>query len=249
MAAVRFLPRLLNAHGKFAGPEHLRSLLTLPGNPEYISFWDDFLGTGAGTWPASQHWSYPATIGTGTEVIAVVTAAIGGVLTMTTGGNSGDGAYQALGLHWRGTEGIYFIARAKLTAATTAKFEIGLSDSITGEGVVATKATPTFTGTDGAVFVYDTVDDTNVTFITANGGVVGANVDKGGLTLTDYHVFEVVVQGGFASGYIDGRYIGGGAISTTAPLTPLVGVTTRVAATRTLSVDYIGCIGPRAAVA
>ena len=249
MAATRFLPRRLDtAFSRLAGPESLKSILALGGGPEYVSYWDDFVGSPSGTWPDTANWSYPATVGTGTEVIGV-TAARGGTLTCTTANTSGNGAYQYLGLNWRGTEGIYYVCRAKIDNVATAKFEIGLSDSLTGEGVVATKATPTFTATDGAVFVFDTADDTNVTFITANAGVVGANVDSSFTVVNDtFFIVEIVAQGGFAAGYLNGQYVGGGAITATAALTPGVGATTRAAATRTLTVDYQGCIGPRNAI-
>lgn len=47
MPAVDFLPRrLYNAFSKagFAS-EPLKGLIALQGNPEYVSFWDDHIGT------------------------------------------------------------------------------------------------------------------------------------------------------------------------------------------------------------
>ena len=248
---ARFLPR--NLRGAWdrlssgAGADNLKNLLALGGNPNYISYWDDFVGQSAGTWPASQHWGYPATVGTGTEVIGIGSAAFGGTMTLTTGANSADSAGQKLSLSWRGTEGIYFCARAQLDTITTAKFEIGLADAITGDtGMVATKATPTHTGTAYACMVLDTNDDANVTFISAAAGATGANTDwSGTLVAATYIDIEIVGRGAFCSGYINGQYVGGGAITATTLLTPYAFVLTRTTSTRLLTVDYMGCIGPR----
>ena len=247
--AIRFLPQRLDvAFSRMAFPEHLKALIALQGGPEHVAYWDDFVGSPTGTWPSNANWMYPATVGTGTEVIGI-TAGLGGTLTCTTGGTSGNGAYQHVGLNWRGTEGIYYACRFKVDSAATVKFELGLTDSITNEGAINAKASPTFTATDAAVFCFDTVDDTNLTFMTVNAGAAGANTDMGTTpTLTSYNIAEIRVQGGFASGYINGQYVGGGALTTTAPLTPYVGCTTRTGSTRTLTVDWQACVGPRFAV-
>ena len=246
MPRVKFLPRRLDmAMSRLARSENIKDLLVHTVNPAYTVWADDFVGSPTGTWPANANWMYPATVGTGTEVIGI-TAALGGTLTCTTGGTSGNGAYQYVGRNWRGTDGIYFIARVKIDDITTSKFEVGLTDSITNEGAIATKATPTFTASDCAVFVRDTSDDTNLTFITAAGGTVGANADATFTVASDtYMTLEIVVQGGFASGYVNGALVGSGAVTATTTLTPGFGATTRAAATRTLTVDYGVCVGPK----
>jgi hypothetical protein len=234
--------------GMGAGATNMKTLLAASiANPAYVVYFDDFLGQSAGTWPASANWGYPATQGVNTEVIGITATGANGLLTLTTAGASGDGAYQNVGRHWNGTRGFYMIAKANMTTITTAKFEIGMVDSITTAEAIATKATPTFNMTAGAVFCFDTNDDTNVTFITATGGVVGANADATNFTLvagTDA-IFEIIGAGGQATGYINGQMIGAGAITAATALTPYFGVTTRVAATRSLVMDYVGCIGPR----
>jgi hypothetical protein len=248
MADINFLPRRANrAWGRFAdGSEALKTMLALQGNPGYASFWDDFIGDSAGTWPASANWGYPATVGVNTEVIALA-GGLNGLLTLTTAGSSGDGAGQGVGLHWNGDSGVYFIARAKLDTLATSKFEIGLTDSVADEGgAVDTKATPTFTATDCAVFVRDTTDDTNVTFVTNGGSVADANADWSGTFAADtFYIFEVVVQNNIASGYINGQLVGSGGIEGGNLLTPWAMVETQTAATRTLTLDYWGCTGPR----
>ena len=250
---ARFLPRnLRNAWGRLAsgaGADNIKNLLALAGNPDYISYWDDFLGQTAGTWPADANWGYPATNGTGTEVVGITATSFGGALTLTTGASASDSALQKVGRHWRGTEGIYYIAKFNLDDVTTAKFEVGLSDAITGDtGMVATKATPTHTGTAYAVMCFDTTDDTNVTFISAAAGVTGANSDWTGTLVSGTDIIvEIVVRGAFCSGYVNGQLVGGGAITATTILTPHLMVLTRTTATRAIAVDYQGCIGPRAA--
>src|SRR3990167_11100279 len=120
MPATDFLPRrLYNAFSRGGFPnDSLKGLLALQGNPEYVSFWDDFLGTRGGTWPAST--PYAAVVGTGVPVIGI-TQAINGTMTLTTGAKANASAGQGLGLDWSGDDGFYFIARVKLDTITSAK--------------------------------------------------------------------------------------------------------------------------------
>src|SRR3990167_3628956 len=200
MADIDFLPRRLDrAFDRLAFPEAAKALFAMQqGNPAYVPFWDDFVGDTAGTWPADANWGYPATVGTGTQVLAPG-ALLGGALELTTGANADDSAGQALGLHWRGDNGIYFIARAKIDDITSSKFELGMVAAITGDtGAVATKATPTFQATIGAncaVMVFDTADDTEVTFV-SNGGTTDGNADATFFDIANdtYFILEIVVQ-------------------------------------------------------
>lgn len=230
--------------GSHGSAEHALHAFSL-SNPTYCNYFDHFMGQSAGTWPASANWGYPATVGTGTEVIGIKAGSKGGQLSIATGSSQDDSAYQSVGLHWTGTDGFYFIAKFQIDVITTLKFEAGMVDSITTNGAVATKATPTFNMTTGAVVCFDTTDDTNITFITAAGGVVGANADSAiALAAATNFIVEVVGVGGVASGYINGNYIGGGAITAATALTPYIGVTTRTTAVKTMLVDYMGCTGP-----
>ena len=230
----------------------LKGLIALQGNPEYVSFWDDFLGTRSGTWPAGT--PYAATVGTGTEVIGL-TQAVGGTMTLTTGVAGSDSAGQGFGLNWSGDRGFYFIARCKLaTRITDVKFEVMMTDSVSDDGAVALKATPTFTATDCAGFVYDTTDDTNVTFV-SNGGSVDGNADATFTIVNDtYFVVELVgrgptdATGDNVAGFLNGQLIGSGNINGAAPLTPWFYVEDlATSAATTFTVDYWGCIGPRVA--
>lgn len=239
MAGTDWLPRRVDrAFDRLASSDPEKNLLAMmPGNPRFLNWWDDFVGD-------SLDARYQASFGTGTEVQGI-TAAGGGTATLTTGTTSGDSCGLTLGLHWTASEQIYFIARAKIDNIATSKFEIGLSDGIARDGVVNVKATPTFNATNGAVIIRDTTEDTATTFITANGGAVGANVDSTIAAVADtYFIVEIVVKGGFASGYINGNLVGGGAIASSAVLTPHALVTTRTTATRTLTIDYWGITSP-----
>lgn len=253
MVAGLYLPRKLDRAFAEMGEtsERVKALLTLHGSPEYVSYWDDFLGDSAGTWPASANWGYPATAGTGTEVITLEASA-GGVLLLTTGANASDSAGQGVGLHWTADNGFYFITRFQLDTLASSKFEVGMTDALTDDaGAVDTKATPTFTATDCAIVVRDTTDDTNVTFV-SNGGTTDANADwSGTFAAATYYIVEIVgggptsTTGDNVTAYINGQRIGSGNINGATLLTPWVHVTTRTTATRGLSVDYLGCIGRR----
>lgn len=248
---VRSLPRRLDRAFLNLGESSnaLRDLLMLHGDPSHPSWYDHFLGDSAGTWPASANWGYPATAGTGTEVIAL-SAAISGELAMTTGANANDSAGQGVGLHWNGDLGFYFIARVKLDTLATSIIEIGLNNAVTGDtGAVDTKATPTFTSAVCALFVRDTTDDTNITFV-SNGGTTDANADASYAVAADTYFIVEIVGGGVTSttgdnvtGYINGQRVGSGNINGATALTPWFYVETLTTATRTLTIDYGACIG------
>jgi len=242
MGDTSFLPRKIQtAFSRAAVPESVKALLTLVGNPEYNSWWDDFHGDGLDA-------RYAATVGTGTEVIGV-TAAVNGTMTLTTGASASDSAGQALGLHWNGDNGVYFAAKLRVSSVATMKFEIGLTDDAgsTDEatGAVNDKALETFAATDCAVFVFDTNDDTALTF-RSNGGTTDGNADSvytvvGG---TDF-IVEILVSGNSAAGYVNGQHVGNGNIEGGNALTPWAFIMTRTTATRTMTVDWWLTIGPR----
>lgn len=251
MPATDFLPRkLYNAFDRAGwASEPLKGLMALQDNPEFVSMFDHFWGTRSGTWPAGTN--YASTVGTGTEVIGI-TQAINGTMTLTTGNAGSDTAGQGVGLNWSGDQGFYFIARLKIDGTTNRKFEVGMTDAVNDDGAVAVKATPTFTATDCALFVYDTTDDTNVTFV-SNGGTTDANADATAFTLAadTYFVVEIVGRGATdttgdnVAGYINGQLVGSGNINGASALTPWVYIEDLAqSAARVLTVDYWGCVGP-----
>lgn len=250
MSTLKFLPRRLDrAFDRLAFPEAAKALFAMQqGNPAYVPFWEDFVGTRSGTWPAGT--PFAATVGTGVEVIGL-TQAINGTMTLTTGANANDSAGQGLGLNWKGDNGVYFLARVKLDTLASSKIEVGLTDSVSADGAVTTKATPAFTATDCALFVRDTTEDTALTFV-SNGGTTDANADWSGTFGADtFVIVEIVIDGptattgDFASGYVNGQLVGTGHINGASALTPWFYVKTLTTATRTLTVDYVGLVGPR----
>ena len=265
MPATDFLPRrLYNAFSRAGAlSDGLKGIIALQGNPEYVSFWDDFLGTRSGTWPAGT--PYAATVGTGTEVIGI-TQARGGAMTLTTGAAGSDSAGQGFGLNWSGDDGFYFICRLKLTTRiTNVKIEVGMTDAVNDDGAVAVKATPTFTATDCALFVFDTTDDTELTFV-SNGGTTDANKDADCLlgeldfdiAADTYFFVEIVgmvpttaagasTTGDNVAGFVNGQYVGSGNINGASALTPWWYIEDLAQSAATvLAADYWGCVGPRA---
>lgn len=177
MPATDYLPRhLAHAFSRLGkAGEGIKGIIALSGNPEYVSYWDDFLGTRGGTWPAST--PYAATVGTGTEVIGI-TQARNGTMTLTTGATDGNTAGQGFGLNWSGDDGFYFIARVMVDRIMACKFEVGMSDAVNDDGAVLDKSAtpPTFTATDCGLFCYDTTDNTLLTFM-SNGGTTDGDAD------------------------------------------------------------------------
>lgn len=267
MPATDFLPRrLYNAFSRAGAlSDGLKGIIALQGNPEYVSFWDDFTGTRSGTWPAGT--PYAATVGTNTEVIGI-TQARGGTMTVTTAAADGDSAGQGFGLNWSGDDGFYFIAKLKISRITLSKLEIGMTDAVGDDGAVALKSGPTFTATDCALFVFDRTDDAEVTFM-SNGGTTDANKDADGLlgavdfdiAADTYFIVEIVgmgpttatgasTTGDNVAGYINGQYVGSGNINGASALTPWVYTETLAGASAlvTVTVDFWGVVGPRAAL-
>lgn len=239
-----FLPRRMDRAFSRLSPNSREKALLLFNNPAYVSFWDDFMGDALDA-------RLSATSGTGTEVVGI-TAGLGGFMTLTSGANANDSAGIGVGLHWSGDNGVYMIARAKIDSVAASKFEIGLSDAVVSRdtGAVATKATPTFTATDFAGFVFDTTDDGLITFV-SNGGTTDGNADGPAAVADTFAIFEIIVNGptsttgDFASGYLNGALIGAGNINGATPISPWIYLETNTTATKTLTVDYVGCVGPR----
>lgn len=243
MATNSYLPRRADvAFSRLAIPENLKAALIMGADsPEYCRFFDDFLGD-------QVEDGYPANGGTGTQVVGV-TAAVNGTLTLASQGNQAtDSAIQTgPGLHWNGDNSFYFLARAKISAVTTVKFSLGLTDEQTDTGPINSKASATFNVSDCAVISFDTADDTLLTLQT-NGGTTDMNVDTAFTVAADtYFITEIVARGNHVSFYINGRYVGGGleAIEGGVAMMPVFYVEQNDTAARTLTVDYFGIVGPR----
>ncbi len=98
-----------------------------------------------------------------------------GFIDLITGTANNGYAGQGIGTSWNGDRGI-LAEFLFLTPSSLAdfKFEVGLPDADNLAGAVNDKNAESVNMTDGAVLVYDSNDDSNLTLIHAKGGVVDA---------------------------------------------------------------------------
>ena len=103
----------------------------------------------------------------------VITAnTLNGVCDFVTGtaGDSTASSELSSGLAFRGDRSCVLVALLSLDVITGVKVEVGFTDVNNDPGAVATKATPTFTATDCALWVLDTSDNANWEGLAANNG-------------------------------------------------------------------------------
>lgn len=184
---------------------------------------------------------------------AVVSAGlINGAVILVTG-TAGDSTSQSIltsGRHFRGDSNAVMLARLKVSAITTVKIEVGFRALITTAALVNVKATPTFTGTEGCCWIFDTND-------TGRGwDGLGVAASTGATRMTSYNVspvadtyeyLQVALQDGVAyySHFdVDGKRDFGpvsqaAAVTKTVLQAPYVLVEARDANSKTLTVDLI----------
>lgn len=194
----------------------------------------------------------------------VITAdSLNGVCDFVTGTANDSTASSELstGLAFRGDRGCVMVACLSLSAITGVKVEVGFTDVNNDPGAVATKATPTFTATDCALWVLDTTDNANWEGLAANNGstapmaTVEAAISPVAATY-EWLMIELVESDDAnnrcavefsrysAAGLRTyGPTVGGGGSANQGPnsdvlLTPWVYVEARNATSKTLSLDY-----------
>lgn len=125
-------------------------------------FHDDFIGPVIDT----NKWTVGNGAGAGAASPAISVGVVNGIITMDTGtaGDSTASSTLAGGRHFRGDQNPILTARIAISAVVTGvKVEVGFRDAITttaaAHAVVNVKATPTFTATDGAVWILDTTNN------------------------------------------------------------------------------------------
>lgn len=243
MSNIEFLPRRVdNALSRAAMPESLRTALTMGiDTPEYVRWFDRFLGDEVDT-------KYPANGGAGTQVVGIAT---GGGLSIATQGNQAtdSGIQTGPGLFWKGDDGFYFAARVKVSAITDVKFFIGVGDEQGDTGPINSKASATFNISDLAGFSFDTADDSLLT-VQTNGGSTDMNVDTDFTVPADtYFNVEIVGIDNHASFFINGRQVAGGAevIEGGTLMMPIFFILQNDTAARTMTVRWMGIVGPDAA--
>lgn len=217
-----------------------------------ISRWeDDFQGDQMrydGTAPGA----YQSTAsGTASATAAISTGVVNGAILLDAGTDNAGRSDLSWGLHYQAQLGAMYVARFKVPVITTRKFEIGLTDVLSGTdaGAVATKATPTFNATDFCGLVYDTNDDTNVTLIGAKAGVAATVADLSFTLVADtYYYFGVALvdENDAAYGFVldaNGRplaeaAIRADAITSTVLLTPWLFIQNRAGNAGSMTVDW-----------
>lgn len=225
-----------------------------PSTGKFVVF-DDFYGTWAiGDAGPADTWSTTAGSGTATEVATTVANSLNGVVTMKT--STDDGANSAnstlltgINLGWKANQGgLMMEARLKLSAITTVALFVGFTDTIstTVELPIFLAAADIDSDATNACGVGFDTDGTTKQFF--HGGVK-ADTDttpaySGSAPVADtYVVIRVEVSAaGSVQGFINGKAIGlpvANAVTVSTALTPCIAVSSRAAAARTLSIDYV----------
>ena len=193
--------------------------LWVPSSFDYDVFEDKF-------WGDLILDEYPAAKTNGTSAARTFTEHnVNGYLELVSGTDDNGYAGQGLGHQFTGDRGVLFECIMRTPSdITTLKFECGLNDADDDTGAILLKATPTFTATDTAVFVFDTDDDTNLAFITAKAGAGVATQDITAVSIaasTTYR-FAVRIEGDSVSAWVNGLRVAGGthAIEGGSALTP-----------------------------
>jgi hypothetical protein len=231
-----------------------RPAIVLPGNPDTVALFDDFLGdTGEFDWTSVTGDTGAAGLGT----VAKVTGT-GGVARITTSDNavltpvSAIGFSQGLQKQWKANQGnLRLSARVKIGTLAGSEFYVGFSDSggaempayDTGGGIITNMA-------DGIGFVYGGNSGTTTWRGIAARSVAGDSGDQTS-TLTSsptanvYQTLEVALDGDsgqlFADFYVNGVKEGriSQPVNATTALTPVVMAFASDAAALTFDVDYI----------
>lgn len=229
----------------------LNKRLITPTMKNLVRFQDDFLGD-----VLADQWAVVEGADTTTSD-AVVTDGIGGTLVLTTGDSAtltyaGNGIQVTHGAFYSfkaANGGLRYGVRLKISAITTAAFFVGFTDLGTFEAPIESAGsgnTLTTNATDAVGFMFDTrMTADNIWCVGVKGDTDATAVNSGIAPVADTYIlleFEVNSDGD-AIFYIDGDVVGrvDDAVTTTVGLTPTVAATSLVAASRTVTVDYIEC--------
>ncbi len=223
---------------------------------------DDFFGPTLNTflWNVSNGGG-----GSAANPVISGTLVVNGAIEMVTGTAGNDTASSDLsgGLSYRGDHGAVFVAHIATSSISAGKMELGFTDATADAGAVLIKADRTFTATDCALWVYDSIDNANWEGLAANNGTTApmATVEAGispvantfewlmvELIESDDANTECAVEfSRFTSeGVRTFREIGGGIEETNAGpnanvlLTPWIYVEASDGVSKTLTVDYVG---------
>lgn len=229
----------------------LNNRLITPKMKNVVRFQDDFLGD-----VLADQWAVVEGADTGTSD-AVVTSGIGGTLVLTTGDSAtvtyaGNGIQVTHGAfyNWKAANGgLRFATRLKISAITTVAFFVGFTDLGTFEAPIESAGsanTITTNATDAVGFMFDTRMSTdNIWCVGVADDTDATAINSGTAPVADTYIdLEVAIdEDGVALFYINGDAVGRmtGAVTTTVGLTPTIAAASLVAATRTVTVDYVEC--------
>ena len=212
---------------------------------------DDFTGPviDAGLWTVGNG------AGASAASPAISVGVVNGIITMVTGtaGDNTASSTLAGGRHFRGDQNPVLIARVAISSVVTSvKVEIGFRDAITTTAgahfVVDAKAPPTFTSTDGAVWVIDTADNANWEGVAVANGTAATTVEAGiSPTASTYEYLQVALVDGVAyysrfdaNGYLTyGPTAQAAAVTATVLLSPHIAIEAKNATSKSLFVDAV----------
>ncbi len=121
-----------------------------------------------------------------------------GFLDFITGTDNLGYAGQGVGLQWSGDRGLLFeFLFTTPPSLADYKLEFGIADADDAAGMVDAKVTPTGTGTDYAVLIFDTASgDTNTDLVHAKGGTdVSVANDDFVLAISTLYYATLVAEG------------------------------------------------------
>lgn len=217
--------------------------------PDYVSFFDDFLGD-----VIPDQINLVEGTDSATSAGAILAGGIGGVLRLTTGdagtGYAADAEQLTMALQWQASNGdLCFQTRLKLSAITTCQAFIGFTDDAsTLEAPVESAAsanTLTSTADDAVGFMFDTRMSTDNWWLVGTAATVPAtHQDSGFAPVADtYATFRIeITPAGVATFFYNGKQVGTamtGAVTPATDLTPTISVSkTSVTASMTMDIDY-----------
>lgn len=236
--------------GKAANIGPVRQFLELHAL-ETSSWYDDFQGD-------TLHGGYQSTAsGANSAAAAISTGVVNGAILLDPGDANSGRSDLSLGLHYQGQLNAVMWAKMSMSALTSAKFEIGFTDTVSGTdaGAVNSKSGNTWTATDAALLVYDTSDDTNLTLMGVATNTAATVIDLNtALSAATYYYFGVYLKLAdkttdtiSAKGFLlnlDGKLLEEtawmeSAVAPTVLLTPWLFVQNRSGARRSMTVDLV----------
>lgn len=187
--------------------------------------------------------------GTAAAAAAIVTGAVGGRILLDAGTDDDGRSDLSLGLHFQGQLNCVCWWRLQVSAVTAVKFELGLTDVVSGTdaGAVNVKATPTWTATDAVVLCFDSDDDTSLTLMGVDSGTASAVADfSTTLSAATFYYLGIALEDTTAEGILldaNARFLEmqtiAAAVSEDVSLTPWAFVQNRSATQRTMTIDRL----------